>query len=408
MSLVAPKTEDTAPDWKSFLFLNERNHPRVVTKRHVLYIGFKCNLRCQFCYYLKSIENGTAKNYTFKQLAAQISQVRRLGKEEIDFTGGEATLHADFARLVAHAKAEGFKVINVITNGWRISDREEFKKFVDAGLTEVLFSLHSHEAILHDKLTQRAGSYDRIVKAIGHAHELGLRVRINHVVNPMNVSRLGEFMEFCVPLRPHSVNLIVFNPSEETVGYEGHRNMQIDGYEPIGAAISSALTVYAPRFPVLNVRFLPFCYAKGFETHMRTYWQEIYERQEWDPLLHWAYRKNWFFALGAAMAGRALALFSPGPTRSGRRDLYARVCEWFQLMRTQYLFVRKKECSGCNLRKICPGLPREFARKNPEARVFPYGNDEFPLIENPTFFGFRYPEKFDSVTAAMKERVGMK
>ncbi len=135
---------------------------------------------------------------------------------------------------------------------------------------------------------------------------------------------------------------------------------------------------------------------------------EIYERQEWDPLLHWAYRKNWFFALGAAMAGRALALFSPGPTRSGRRDLYARVCEWFQLMRTQYLFVRKKECSGCNLRKICPGLPREFARKNPEARVFPYGNDEFPLIENPTFFGFRYPEKFDSVTAAMKERVGMK
>jgi MoaA/NifB/PqqE/SkfB family radical SAM enzyme len=387
--------------WQEHLYLNQPEHERVLTKRFVLYTGFKCNLRCQFCYYLKSIEDGTAKNSSFEWLRDKITQARRLGKEDIDFTGGEATMHADFAKLLAHARAEGFKTINVITNGWRIADRKVFETFVAAGLNEVLFSLHSHHAENHDRLTQRKGSFDRIVAAIHHAHDLGIRVRINHVVNPLNMADLEKYLSYCTSLGPHSVNLILFNPTEETVKYEGHSKMQMSSYEEAGAAVSRALDLYASRFPVINVRFLPFCYAKGQEAHIRTYWQEIYEKQEWDPLLHWAFRKNWAFALGASALGFLLSWIAPGPTRYGKKNFYARLAEWFQLTRTKYLFHQKAGCKECSLRKICPGLPRDFHRLNPDARVFPYSENEFPLIVNPVFFGYRYPEKFEAIKSAV-------
>jgi hypothetical protein len=78
------------------------------------------------------------------------------------------------------------------------------------------------------------------------------------------------------------------------------------------------------------------------------------------------------------------------------------VCEWFQLFRTRYLYVQKSGCQQCSLRRVCPGLPREFHKKHPEAKVFPYGPAEMPEIVNPAFFGYRYPEKFDSVAEAMR------
>jgi MoaA/NifB/PqqE/SkfB family radical SAM enzyme len=376
---------------------NRVDFPRAITPRFVLYVGFKCNLRCQFCYYLKSIEDKTAKNEDYESLAKKIKRARSIGKTEIDFTGGEATIHPDFPRLIALCKELGFTTINVITNGWKIADASAFKRFADAGLNEVLFSLHSYDQKTHDQLTQIPRSHSRILQAIENAHSLGVRVRINSVVNKINYNDLDRHMKFLKTLYPKSVNLIVFNPTEETVGYDKHDGVRIGSYEDIGKAVSGVLEKYANDFEVVNVRFLPFCYAKGFEEHMRTYWQEIYERQEWDPMLHWAFRKNFLFVLASVMIGAVLSFFERTHIRYGKKNFYTRAAEWFQHFRVRYLFRQKKGCKSCSLRLVCPGLSRDFLKSVPDAKVFPYNEAESPLILNPVAFGYRYPEKFPSI-----------
>lgn len=383
--------------------LNGPDHRREVTKRFVLYVGFKCNLRCQFCYYLKSIEDGTAKNSTFETLAAQIRHAHKLGKTEIDFTGGEATIHPDLEKLIALCKELGFTTINVITNGFKIANKDALKKFVDAGLNEVLFSLHSYDEKVHDALTQIPKSQSRILQAIRNAHELGIRVRINTVVNKMNYLDLENHLNYVLALQPASVNLIVFNPTEETIGYPGHDNVRLASYEDIGQKIGEAVDLFQDKFDAFNVRFLPFCYAKGRETVMRSYWQEIYERQEWDPMLHWAFRRNWWFVAAAVIAGFILSLVQRTHVWHGRKNLYTRLSEFFQLARTKYLFTQKKDCASCSLRLVCPGLPRDFAKKSPDANVYPYTEGEIPTVINPVVYGYRYPDKFPSVQARSYE-----
>lgn len=369
---------------------------RKITSRFVLYVGFKCNLRCQFCYYLKSIEDGSAKNSDYETLAKKIRQARKLGKDQIDFTGGEATIHPDFIKLVELCKELGFNTINVITNGLRFADINYFEKAKQAGLNEVLLSIHSNIKEVHDELTKVPGSFDKIIEAAKNAKRLNVRLRINACINNKNYLYVDEYLNFLSTLQPTSVNLIVFNPTEETPGYTKHDAIRIASYSDIALEIEKALIKHEKNIPIINIRFLPFCFLKGREEYIRTYWQEIYEQQEWDPILHWAYRKGWWFPIGSILLGSLLSIVRPLHIFHGVKSFYTYLAEFFQNLRVFYLFKHTKDCKICSFKNVCPGLHRDFLKKQvdePKLNFYPIENG---ILENdPVRFGRnKYPEKF--------------
>lgn len=369
---------------------------RKITSRFVLYVGFKCNLRCQFCYYLKSIEDGSAKNSDYESLARKIKQARKLGKDQIDFTGGEATIHPDFLKLVKLCKDLGYNTINVITNGLRFADLNYLEKAKEAGLNEVLLSIHSNIKEVHDELTKVPGSFEKIIEAAKNAKRLNIRVRINACINNKNYKYVDEYLNFLTTLQPSSINLIVFNPTEETPGYSKHDAIRIASYQEIADEIKIALNNHEKNIPIINIRFLPFCFLKGKEEYIRTYWQEIYEQQEWDPVLHWAYRKGWWFSIGSIVLGSLLTLIRPLHILHGRKKIYTYLAESFQSLRVFYLFKHTSDCNKCAMKNICPGLHRDFLKKQKEdikLNYYPIENGE--MINDPVVFGRKkYPEKF--------------
>ena len=171
--------------------------------------------------------------------------------------------------------------------GKRVDYCRELK---EAGLNDILFSFHSYDATLHDWLTQIKGSHSRLVQAVLNASELGMPYRFNSVVTSANCDVLNQHMQFLSSFSPASVNLIVFNPSEETADCATHESIRFTSYEHIGRKLCETLDVWKEKVPVINVRFIPFCFMKGFEEHVRGYWQAIYEEREWDPFLHMAFR----------------------------------------------------------------------------------------------------------------------
>jgi len=82
--------------------------------------------------------------------------------KDIDFSGGEPTIRNDFPELIEYASHLGFRTICVITNGTRIGDINYLKRLVDAGLNEVLLSVHGHDQKTHDFLVSSKGAFEKI------------------------------------------------------------------------------------------------------------------------------------------------------------------------------------------------------------------------------------------------------
>ena len=79
----------------------------------------KCNLHCKHC----SVNNITAEVYPHRQIQREMRQLYDMGVRILFFCGGETFLWADSGKtlrdLVVEAKAMGFLIVNVVTNGTR-------------------------------------------------------------------------------------------------------------------------------------------------------------------------------------------------------------------------------------------------------------------------------------------------
>ena len=77
----------------------------------------RCNLHCRHC----SVNNITSVIHPYKQIRAEMETLYAMGVRILFFCGGETFLWADAGRtlrdLVIEAKALGFLIVNVVTNG---------------------------------------------------------------------------------------------------------------------------------------------------------------------------------------------------------------------------------------------------------------------------------------------------
>ncbi len=362
-----------------------------VTDRFVLHVGYSCNERCEFCYYLEDLKNGSATDATTAQNKARIDLATRLGRRAIDISGGEPTIRKDLPELISYCREKGFRAITVITNGLKTADPEYCLALKEAGLTEALFSIHSHSAETHDKLTHVPGSFDRLMRSVENFTRLGMPFRINTVVTNENYRHVSDFLEMTHHFKPLTLNLIVFNPSETAARLSRDSSIRFSDYHLIGDAISNALDNWKDKFNIVNVRFLPFCFLKKHPECIRTQWQKVHEDQEWDPILNVAFQKGWPAALGASLAGAFMPWNAP---RYRCADLYTFLNKTLSNFRMKLYYRQDAACGNCALSPICTGVQRDYVAKFgfPEFSPFPG-----PKIYDPLHFNGRQEQIFQSL-----------
>jgi sulfatase maturation enzyme AslB (radical SAM superfamily) len=118
----------------------------------------KCNLTCKHC----SVNNLTAVVHPYAQIRQEMADLYRQGIRILFFCGGETFLWADSGKtlrdLVVEAKAMGFYIVNVVTNGTYPLDLPE------ADL--ILLSLDGDE-LAHNDI--RGNTYQTIMQNIDNA-----------------------------------------------------------------------------------------------------------------------------------------------------------------------------------------------------------------------------------------------
>ena len=132
----------------------------------------KCNLHCKHC----SVNNITAVIYPYGQIREEMVRLYEMGVRILFFCGGETFLWRDGERglreLVIEARALGFLIINVVTNGTYPLDLPE----ADLILLSLDGDRERHNAI-------RGDTYDLILENIRNAssNNICLYMAINQI-----------------------------------------------------------------------------------------------------------------------------------------------------------------------------------------------------------------------------------
>lgn len=241
-----------------------------MNNRAKLDTGTHCNYDCEFCYYKTQLHIKTE----FEKIKERIDYLVDCGIAEVDLSGGESSIHRSWFDILDYCKSKGLK-ISTLSNGFKFAKREFLEKSQQHGLDEILFSVHGYDEISHDKLVGRKNAFKNIKRAIANAHELGVLVRINCTVTHDNYEGLPtEFVALMGELKPFEVNLLTLNYWDDADGQQS-----ID-YAKVTPYIHQ--TIDALNVPIVNVRYTPYCFMKGYEQYVCNYFQHVYDVYDWN------------------------------------------------------------------------------------------------------------------------------
>ncbi len=179
-------------------------------KRNWVRLTFDCNDHCVFC--LDSdAHDGTVRDRD--DVKKQILDGRRAGATRLILSGGEPTIHPQYVDFVHLGRLAGYPKIQTVTNGRMFAYGDFLKRCLDAGLSEITFSLHGPNARVHDALVGTKGAWEEEMKGLRGALADGRPiVNVDVVVNRANVKHVPEMLQMLIDLGVHEFDLLQVVP----------------------------------------------------------------------------------------------------------------------------------------------------------------------------------------------------
>ncbi|MFB6346087.1 MAG: radical SAM/SPASM domain-containing protein [bacterium] len=163
-----------------------------------------CNEECIHCYAesapadLPSLEQSTVRSI--------IEDAEAAGFSLIQFTGGDPLLWDGLVEMVHETRDRGMTP-EIYTNGLLL-DETLYRDLLPAD-PHFAFSLYSHEASVHDTITQHDGSWERTVEAIERAASGPTETRVGVVIMDQNRGQEDQIVAFLddLGIDPDRINL---------------------------------------------------------------------------------------------------------------------------------------------------------------------------------------------------------
>jgi MoaA/NifB/PqqE/SkfB family radical SAM enzyme len=129
---------------------------------------------------------------TLDQMLACADGLGELACERITLLGGEPLIHPHWPEVTKRLQKNDVRV-NVITNGWTLTDEKVCDGLKEAGLTIIGISIDGMKAS-HDKL-RREGSFDRIMRGMDLLKKRGVSVAACTVITSDSIEDLNELYD---------------------------------------------------------------------------------------------------------------------------------------------------------------------------------------------------------------------
>lgn len=242
--------------------LNNNTH---IIKKTVIITGYSCNNRCSFCI---NANKRQLPDRSTPEIFSEMEDVRKRGRDYLEIIGGEQTIRNDFIPIIKQAHLLGFRDIAVATNGRMLSYGDYAKKLIDAGITAIIFSIHGHNAKLHDSLTQTKGSFYQLIKGLRNIKKSGFKnIGSNTTIVKQNYRLLPKIGNFLLSLGIKNSEFIFVDP---TAG-GAHDNFKelVPKISETAPYVKECLDLGKnANLSHWHIRYVPLCYFSGYENQI--------------------------------------------------------------------------------------------------------------------------------------------
>ncbi|MGE4536229.1 MAG: radical SAM protein [Desulfovibrio sp.] len=257
---------------------------RSLTRRGVVWLGQTCNLRCRFCYFQTRIEARDHPEHPFMSLEKATAIVDTLrghyDNRAIDIQGGEPTIFPGIERLCEHCANIGLTP-TLITNGLALANRQACRRLADAGVRDLLVSVHGL-GDSYDDVVGVPGAHKKQMDALSNCLAVGLPVRFNCVLTRSALPQLGDVAGLAADVGARVVNFIAFNPFEDQQTGERSRK-DVPAYGEVTPPLVAALDSLERAGIEANVRYFPLCQLPdAYRKNIYDFQQLPYDSHEWD------------------------------------------------------------------------------------------------------------------------------
>jgi len=169
-----------------------------------------CNYKCPVCF---AEINGEGGHYSLdlEQISKMLQSLldRPNPFRNIQFSGGEPTLHPQFPQIVSTARDLGFRHIQVATNGSRFADPDYVRLCEDSGLHTLYLQFDGMNDDVYLKLRgQRL--LDKKIKIVENIAQSNMRIVLVPVIaSSANVDQIGPIFQFALEHSKHITGISI-------------------------------------------------------------------------------------------------------------------------------------------------------------------------------------------------------
>jgi len=230
--------------------------------------GYRCNYKCYFCYYKNNLDDPFLDKKIIKH---NIDNLISRGIKEIEFSGGESSIHPNIIELIEYAYNKCGKV-SMLSNG--SFDNKLLANMKQKGLSEILFSVHGWSNQTHDAKVGVSGAFTKLLDSIYYAQQLGIIIRVNCTIeNKLHVSKYKTIIKL---INPKQVNLLPLNY------WNNAQELKEIDYLKVSNNIKKLIDSLKTYQFEINVRYIPFCFMKGYEPYVKSTYSHIFDKTDWN------------------------------------------------------------------------------------------------------------------------------
>ena len=350
--------------------------PGQISRWGVVDVGLKCPHSCAWCYYA-FLPDGTdsPKKYAGMRradwkdsdlLLAQVDAMADNGFLGFDMTGGEPSLHPQVVEIVKRATERGLSS-RMITLGQFLTKKELLERLLDAGMTDFLFSYHSADPEVFNRIT--GGHLANMEAAMDALEQRGFQFGTNVTTVGENYKALPDLARAIIKRNVYVTNIIVMN------AYYGWSDGKAEGvrarYTDIAPYLREAVDILEDGHVAVNVRYAPMCTMAGLEKNVVGTVGVRYDPHEWvNTMRH-------FGPAGGALEGQWMAV-EQGKPSPGAGLLYSQV-DGDVLGRgyeNRLLKSFAPQCRTCSAMKVCDGIDPNYMTQVGHGEFVPYMGDD--------------------------------
>lgn len=157
---------------------------------YILQVSNECLNNCIFC------KNKNVPITSLENIEYKLKENKQKKLNKICIVGNEPLNHPRIFEIIKICRHYGFKEFELMSSGMFLKDSELVRELVDMGLSSVSMPMYSIDECAHDKIVQRKGDYNDIMKAVDNLKKNKVKIYIHTNLLKQNIDEIDEMEKF--------------------------------------------------------------------------------------------------------------------------------------------------------------------------------------------------------------------